>query len=217
MQHQTFGFMGRKRYESAVKGFNYLIDINPHANFFLKRARCYMRLEMFLDASIDLSEAEMILKPGARETKKIKKMKKEISRVYVPKSHYDVLGVKRNSTDLEIVLGYEQLKLTHKIDIATTPIGHKKRKLEIKFEAVEKAYVVLGDKKSRAEYNQAMDKRVINWPFMAFIVFLPVLLFLIVLSIQYDMSRLNDAMGSVEANGMTEIEESVFVSFMTNP
>lgn len=183
MKHQTYGFMGRKRYESAVKGFNYLIDMNPLASFFLERARCYMRLEMFLDACIDLTEAEMILPAGARDTKKIKKMKKEIS--YVPKNHYEVLGVKRNSTHLEIELGYKQLKLAHEIYSAMTPIGHKKRKLEIKFEAVEKAYVVLGDKKSRAEYNQEIDKRMISWPFVAFVVFLlSVSLFVIVSSIQ---------------------------------
>lgn len=216
MQHQTYGFMTRKRYEKALKGFNYLISGNPLANFFLDRARCYMRLKMYLDATTDLIEAEMILPPGACETGKIKKMKKEISRVYVPKSHYEVLGVMRRSSYLQILLAYKHLKLAYKIDIAMSPIGHGKRKLEIMFKHVENAYLVLSDKDSRAEYNREMDKREISWPLVAILVFLlSVLLFMLVSSIQDDASRLNDAMGmmgNVETkmdDKMTVIEEAV--------
>lgn len=192
MKHQTYGSMTRKRYGNALKGFNYLIDRNPLASFFLDRARCYMSLKMFSDASIDLMEAEMILPPGSCETGKIKKMRKEISRAYVPKNHYEVLGVKRHSSHLEIVLVYKFLKLAHKIDITMTPIGHAKRKLEIMFKDVEKAFLVLGDKESRAEYNRETDKRERDWPRVAFFMFLSSVFLFVMICLQAKRCHEND-------------------------
>lgn len=169
LYRQALGFYNQQQYNNALKNISELFESYPvddydHKLYYL-RARCYVKLSMPFEASLELVQAEKGTHTEA-VVSEIKQMKKAITKALAEVNHYNTLGITSFASAAQIELAYKNLTLCYKIEVCRDQSRDPQfiRKVQLKFKRVEEAYAVLSSKLGLEEFKgfQKMprDKRI---------------------------------------------------------
>lgn len=160
--HQGLGHFMNGRFRKVVEAFNELLKLDQsNVDLFIMRAKSFKELALPDDAIVDLKEAEMLnnLSPCRKVKNEIEDLRKAIGVAYVPKTDYELLGVQRNATDSDLTVAFNSLTILYKVNLNKSSNEAEKRKLEFFYKRVERAFVVLSDKKLRSKYDKILEKQ----------------------------------------------------------
>ncbi|RKO92667.1 hypothetical protein BDK51DRAFT_11364, partial [Blyttiomyces helicus] len=123
---------------------------------YLRRADCYVKLEMFEEAVRDYSTAETI-KPEDPEIARALRSAQQFLRQSKRKDYYKILGVDRDASEGEIKKAYRKLALQYHPDKNASLTDEEKDIAEGKFKQVGEAYTVLSDPQKKRMFDSGMD------------------------------------------------------------
>lgn len=126
-------------YEKAYNDFTNFLKINPnHVDALLKRARTHFALREFDECIIDCEELSK-LQPSQEQRNLIKLASRRLKNM---KALDDtaILKVRKNPTSEEISKAFQKATKQHKIEMASNSTTVDKKKIDLKFDKVKKAY-----------------------------------------------------------------------------
>ncbi len=140
----------------ALKDINQSIALNDlYTKAYLRRGNIYMLLKMFEEARYDFQkvkereptnqEANKCLEEAKKEEKKAKK-----------RDYYQILGLNKDATDVEIKKAYKKLAIKWHPD-KNNQSEESKKLAEKTFRDINDAYTVLNDPKKKQMFDSGVD------------------------------------------------------------
>lgn len=121
----------------------------------LRRAKCYMDLNMLEEAVIDYEKVVQLER--SREHRRLLQDAKVALKRSKRKDYYKVLGIDKTASDEDIKKAYKKRALEHHPDRHSSASDTVKVEQEKMFKEVGEAYAVLSDPKKRARYDSGQD------------------------------------------------------------
>lgn len=152
----AYSYLKNEQYKLCKSNITILLDcFEKTAELYIARAMCSMWET--LDAEIDLMEAEK-LNPTADGLSMIATLKTDIMRNIGEMNIYSFFGVHPNSTVSHIRDAFERLAKIYEDGLSKSLTKAAKRDIQMKLETAKKAFKVLSEETSRAEYDESLKR-----------------------------------------------------------